>query len=240
MKARIQFGWGGVPARVAGGEGFTLIELLVVIAIIATLAALLLPALASAKEKGLRTQCLNNQREILLATSLYTVDNDDYLPYPNWGNPTGIHGWLYSREAYAPYFVLTNGVLWRYLTTPRVFFCPMDRTNDILFAARDQKLSSYGWNGAVCAYGGLGSKSYRITAMNSSAILMWETDERTPFYFNDGSNFPTEGISRRHREGALVAGFSGNVEWIKLLKYYDEVNRSPGLLWCNPATRDGH
>jgi prepilin-type N-terminal cleavage/methylation domain-containing protein len=59
--------------------GFTLIELLVVIAIIAILAALLLPALASAKEKGKRAACLNNLRQLAIGVNIYALDNADKL-----------------------------------------------------------------------------------------------------------------------------------------------------------------
>jgi prepilin-type N-terminal cleavage/methylation domain-containing protein/prepilin-type processing-associated H-X9-DG protein len=73
---------------------FTLIELLVVVAIIAILASMLLPSLASAKEAGRRVGCLNNMRQLGIAVTIYTDENEGRLPprtipiaptfYPRW------------------------------------------------------------------------------------------------------------------------------------------------------------
>ena len=77
------------PSKSAPPSAFTLVELLVVIAMIGILAALLLPALARAKDRAYTIQCLNNNRQLMLAWRIYSDDHQDRLPYNVGGSGTG-------------------------------------------------------------------------------------------------------------------------------------------------------
>jgi len=268
-------------------HAFTLIELLVVIAIIAILAGMLLPALAKAKDRAQLTIDRNNNKQILTATHMYLTDQNDYMPSPGWG--TSYDSWLYGANIPSPGSLtptvysnqvnyLKKGELWPYLNEQKVFMCPADKTNTaqlkLWFSQRGIYLSSYVWNGAVCGYGGgdLANgrindnhphNTYRASSFNPQCILMWEADETTPFYFNDSSSYPYEGISQRHsgsgfvkpnnntsmandtKGGASVGLFSGGVQYLTYRAFYRMAGfngsggERPGLIWCNPGRKTG-
>jgi prepilin-type N-terminal cleavage/methylation domain-containing protein len=243
--------------RRAPGRGFTLIELLVVVAIIAILAALLLPALGRAKNQANKVTDMDNLHEMMIAITLYCSDNGDVLPPPNWDNggyagPTGTNtGWLYAVNLNAANntqrFVVQTGLLWNTLHHERTYFCPMDNPSLPVFSIRDQRIetrpqqiSSYAMNGGVIDYMAMIYPPVKLTAMDPGACAFWETDENEPQFFNDGANYPPEGVSGRHLAGGVQALFDASVSYVKTnLWYQDCYSTNKNRLWCYPDTVNG-
>ena len=184
-------------------RAFTFTDLLVVMATLAILAALILPALARSGDNGMRTVCLNNLRQMGMALNMYVGENQDTMPWVNWGsdNPAPA-GWLYHPTANMPNNLqqglisdtanwptgrvdnLKTGVYWQYLQNPDVFMCPVDAAANVGTATwdvRNNKLSTYVMNGASAFFPALSPANmygYRTCKMSQiwspSCIIQWE------------------------------------------------------------------
>lgn len=203
-------------------SAFTLIELLVVIAIIAILAALLLPALAKAKEKAQRTSCLNNLKQIGLLFQLYTDDNHDTFP-----GHRGMQPQLGMTNDWWGFYIMPPGLM-----NSNLFHCP------VLNGVRNQYTRNFQWSmnpvagvadrvgyGANCYFDlssppypanteplSIGGFSYSTPgALKRSAIVSpsqnliigdsegyWSLSLWWPNAVMDGSNPNFEGIACRH------------------------------------------
>jgi prepilin-type N-terminal cleavage/methylation domain-containing protein/prepilin-type processing-associated H-X9-DG protein len=190
------------PSKIKHRAGFTLIELLVVIAI---LAAMLLPALAKAKQKATQAACLSNQKQLALAWTMYCDDSQDRIPNFNTSvNAKGDIPWIYqvrqplassvvpippditgmsAQDAQKAYVAaaFNQGCLARYCNNANVLHCPGDtRSSRPVGAGQGQ---GYAWasvSGNAILNGENPLITKRTTIRRSSEIILWveENDPR--------------------------------------------------------------
>ncbi len=182
-------------------SGFTLVELLVVISIITILAALLLPVLGRAKETSRAVACLNNLRQLGLASATYGMDNKGQLPY--------FLDWLFTKPG-----DLTTGRLYPYLKSRSVYLCPTDKialdskarmptapANPVFGNSTRVRDYSYGMNCCLCHQ----SDPSKFIAPTRTLYMMEPDFARDDYSGQVGPAIATEALAARHNNrGHLI------------------------------------
>ena len=217
-----------MQANASKTRGFTLIELLVVIAVVAILAAFLFPTFSKVRENARRAACASNLKQLGLACTLYTQDNDERLPGATDGGNGGAGrdgGWIYfgafSQPAPPKTFDPARGAIYSYVKSAAVYVCPDDGPGQV-------SGDSYAINSCVTdthtpAQPNPGKP---LAALDAPAVFALMTEEA---FSEDGlpsasastddgilwyTSFPNK-LSTRHAGGANVVFVDGHVRWVR-------------------------
>jgi prepilin-type N-terminal cleavage/methylation domain-containing protein/prepilin-type processing-associated H-X9-DG protein len=215
-----------------GQRGFTLIELLVVIAIIAILAGMLLPSLSRANSKVKATACLNNLRQWGLATQLYTLDNNDFLPADGTPNPsvsstnTGWYVTLPRQISLPPYHTMAWHTNASVDPGRSLWICPANKRR-----SNGLNLFHYCLNEHV---NGTGAENapVRLSSITHLESMVWIFDSK---------NLPAVGYwgfshTNLHSGGAQFTFLDGHSARFKSSEYWDfttgkGLTNNPKLRW---------
>jgi prepilin-type N-terminal cleavage/methylation domain-containing protein len=254
------------PSQGSVGAGFTLVEMLVVIAVIAILAALVLPALARARERANAITCLNNTRQLALALVLYVDDHEGALPYNlvlygttyrsnlNWANNVMTRD-LSSDNTNVD--TLTQASLGAYVShNPGVFHCPSDQSMSAvqLAAGWDHRIRSYSLNamlgnvGAATASGvNVNNPGYvqffKLSQIPHPGEIFTFIDEH-PDSLKDGYFINKDTISANSINNYGNGGSWNQQQWVDLPASYHNRNSALSFAdghsefhrWFNPET----